>query len=102
MKDKQDELVWTRLQCPACQSHGTVFADKHGYLTCSMDKCPNPDTIKALDQYITDRIIEARVDELKNIVTVMSGIPVSEQGQYLIGDVERRIAELRPMEEGIK
>lgn len=50
---------------------------------------------KTLKAALEDYVIRQRIDELKNIVIVMSGIPVSEQGHYLIADVERRTAELK-------
>jgi hypothetical protein len=33
---------WVKGYCPACNSRGTMFVASGGYLTCSLDVCPNP------------------------------------------------------------
>ncbi len=32
-------------RCPACGSDGTLFVASGDYITCSLDKCPNPSLV---------------------------------------------------------
>jgi hypothetical protein len=35
-------------RCPACGSTGTLFVGQGGYITCSLDRCPDPGVVADL------------------------------------------------------
>ena len=50
-QEREERLPFiTDLQCPACESTGSLFVAKGGYVTCSVSDCPNPDYVEALEQ----------------------------------------------------
>lgn len=49
------------LDCPAC-GHPTLILGNGGYVTCSLEGCPNPDYAEAVDQKV-DAEVERRLQE---------------------------------------
>lgn len=56
----EDEIQWIfGLQCPSCKMETSLFLGTADYITCSYEKCPNPDYADALAALLTQKSIEA-------------------------------------------
>jgi hypothetical protein len=63
-----DELRWiTDLRCPACNSSSTLFVGNGGYITCSLNTCPDPDYADALKVATQSKERAARIDERQKL-----------------------------------
>jgi hypothetical protein len=65
--NKQSTVWLEGLHCPACNSKNTLFVAAGNYVTCSLDKCPNPDYADALAASNRRAALEARVDEVQRL-----------------------------------
>lgn len=53
------------LDCPAC-GHPTLILGNGGYITCSLEGCPNPDYAEALEAHAqAEKERAARIDEIE-------------------------------------
>lgn len=58
------------LDCPAC-GHPTLILGNGGYVTCSLEGCPNPDYAEAneakLEAYAAEKVAAAQIEEIEDI-----------------------------------